>query len=213
MLRPVPSRPPGPVDPAEALAFVTASLPALDPTAHSAFSLVVLGGQPRSSVPELSADEISVALARARKELRRAAYPLPGSGWCERAERLVSDRLDDALEDSRLLDAHLSNCERCVEHERRVVQTQDALVASFSSASPQPVLPPSEPASPEPPPALKVIEEPVAAPPAVEPPAPAAPRVPRSASGLAWGVLAVLALLLTLAAIAVVIAGALGASL
>ena len=138
MLRPVPSRPPGPVDPAEALAFVTASLPALDPAAHSAFSLVVLSGEPRSSVPGLSADEVSVALAQARKALRRAAYPLPGSGWCERAERLVSDRLDDALEDFRLLDAHLSNCERCVEHERRVVQTQDALVASFVSTSAQP---------------------------------------------------------------------------
>jgi hypothetical protein len=211
MLRPVPSRPPGPVDPAEALAFVTASLPALDPPAHSAFSLVVLSGEPRSAVPGLSADEVSVALAEARKALRRAAYPLPGSGWCERAERLVSDRLDDALEDSRLLDAHLSNCERCVEHERRVVQTQDALVASFVSTSPG--LPSQPPPSPEPPPALKVIEEPVAAPPAVEPAAPVAPRTPRSASGLAWGALAVLTLLLTLAAIAVVIAGALGASL
>src|SRR5688500_17054968 len=102
MLRPVPSRPPGPVDPAEALAFVAASLPALDEAASSVFSLVVLGGEPRSSVPELPADEVSAALARARKAVRRAAYPLPGSGWCERAERLVSDRLDDALEDSRL---------------------------------------------------------------------------------------------------------------
>jgi len=28
------------------------------------------------------------------------------------------------LEDSRLLDAHLANCERCVEHERRLVQEE-----------------------------------------------------------------------------------------
>ena len=122
-----------------------------------------------------------------------AAYPLPGSGWCERAERLVSDRLDDCLEDSRLLDAHLANCERCVEHERRLVQAQDALVASFVSsaglAQPAP--------SPEPPPALKVAPEPVAAPPAPVAPEPAEPRAPLSASGLAWATLAVLAVLLT----------------
>ena len=211
MLRAVPSRPPGPVDPAEALAFVAASLPALDANAQSAFSLVVLAGEPRSSVPGLSSDEVSVALAHARKEVRRAACPLPGSGWCERAERLVSDRLDDCLDDSRLLDAHLGNCERCVEHERRLVAAQDALVASFVSSSPQPALPPSEPAALEPPPALKVIEEPVAVQPPVDPPAPVAPRVPLTASGLAWGALAVLAVLLTLAAIAVAIAGVAGA--
>ena len=124
----------------------------------------------------------------------------------------MSDRLDDVLEDSRLLDSHLANCERCVEHERRLVAAQDALVASFVSSSPQPALPSSESPSLEPPPALKVIEEPVAAPPAVAPPPPvASPRTPRSASGLAWGALAVLTLLLTLAAIAVAIAGFAGA--
>jgi hypothetical protein len=162
-------------------------------------------------VPELSPDEVSVALARARKEVRRAAHPLPGSGWCERAERLVSDRLDDALEDSRLLDAHLANCERCVEHERRLVTAQDALVASFVSSSGQPALPPSPSASPEPPPALKVAPEPVAPPPVAVEPAPVEPRAPRTASGLAWGALAFLAVLLTIAAIAVAVAGALGA--
>ena len=210
MLRPVPSRPPGPVDPAEALAHVAATLPALDAGARSAFSLVVLGGEPRSSVPELSPEEVSIALARARKEVRRAAYPLPGSGWCERAERLISDRLDDCLDDTRLLDAHLANCERCVEHERRLVQAQDALVASFVSSA-QPAFPPPEPASPEPPPALTVAPEPVAAPAAPVAPQPAEPRAPLSVSGLAWATLAVLAVLLTVAAIAVAVAGALGA--
>lgn len=209
MLRPVPSRPHGPVDPAEARAFAAASLPAVDEAAVSAFSLVVLAGLPRSAVPGLSPDEVSIALASARKEVRRAACPLPGSGWCERAERLISERLDDCLDDSRLLDVHLANCPRCVEHERRLVQAQDALVASFAAAQPAPASPPS--ATPPPPPALTVIEEPPpAAPPAAVEPKPATPR---SAAGLAWGVLAVLALLLTLVAVGAAVAGALGAGL
>ena len=210
MLRPVPSRPPGPVDPAEARAFVAASLPSVDEASISAFSLVALAGVPRSEVPGLSADEVSVALAEARKELRRAAWPLAGSGWCERAERLISDRLDDALDDTRLLDTHLANCERCVEHERRVVQAQDGFVASFVSSQPA-LSPPSAPSLE--PPALKVIAEPVAAqPPADEAKPAAAPREPRDISmgGLAWSALAVLAVLLTLAAIVVAVAGALG---
>jgi len=55
---------------------------------------------------------------------------LGGSGWCERAEGLISDRLDGVLADTdvRRLDVHLRNCGRCVEHERRLVQATDALV-------------------------------------------------------------------------------------
>ncbi len=192
MLRPVPSRPPGPVDPAEALTFVASALPAVDSEAKTAFSLVVLGGQDRSAVPELSPAEVSAALARARKAIRRAAVSLPGSGWCERAERLVSDRLDDCLDDTRLLDAHLSNCERCVEHERRLVMAQNALVESFVSAPPEPAV--SEP------PELTLVE----------PEAVAAQREPRSLAGVGWGALVVLAVLFTLAAIALAIAGAFG---
>ena len=204
MLRPVPSRPPGPVDPAEAHAFVAASLPSVDEAAVSAFSLVALAGLPRSEVPGLSSEEVALALTRARKEVRRASWPLVGSGWCERAERLISDRLDDALDDSRLLDAHLANCERCVEHERRVVQAQDALVAEFVTGQPGPS--PSPVSAPEPP-ALKVIQEPVAAQPDVDTPeSAAAPR-------LAWGVLVVLAVLLVVAGIVVALAGAFGAGL
>jgi Putative zinc-finger len=210
MLRPVPSRPPGPVDPAEARAFVAASLPSVDEASLSAFSSVVLCGLPRSEVPGLSSEEVSVALARARKEVRRATWPLPGSGWCQRAERLISDRLDDALGDNRLLDAHLANCERCVEHERRVVQAQDALVAGFVSAQPD-LSPP--PAAGFEPPALKVIEQPVAAHAPTPPPEPA--REPRDIAigGLGWGVLVVLAVLLVVAAIVAAMAGAFGVSL
>ena len=210
MLRPVPSHPPGPVDPAEALAFVATSLPSVDQASVSAFSLVVLGGFPRSEVPGLSAEQVSLALARARKEIRRAAWPLAGSGWCERAERLISDRLDDALDDSRLLEAHLANCERCVEHERRVVQAQDGLVAAFVAARPG-LAPPPAPVSE--PPALKVIEQPVAAPPPVDPPE--SPVDPRrfAVGGLAWGVLVVLTVLIVLAAIVIAMAGTFGTGL
>ena len=82
----------------------------------------------------LGIDEETLAesLARARKELRRTLAALPGSGWCERGERLISDRIDGALaaQDEARLDVHLRNCPRCVEHERRLVQATDALVTS-----------------------------------------------------------------------------------
>ena len=87
MLRPVPSRPPGPVDPAEAVRHVAAELPALDALAAAALALVDLAGQNRASVAserELSPEELGLALARARTALRRAMHPLPGSGWCAR---------------------------------------------------------------------------------------------------------------------------------
>ena len=61
-----------------------------------------------------------------------------GSGWCERAERLISDRIDGALaeRDAPRLEVHLRNCPRCVEHERRLVQATDALVASAHRGAP-----------------------------------------------------------------------------
>src|SRR3954452_23706407 len=98
-LRPVPSRPAGPVDPVDAARHVASSLPALDAPAATALSLVALVGRSRAETAEttgLDSEQLGAALARARKALRRSMFPLPGSGWCERAERLVSDRLDDA---------------------------------------------------------------------------------------------------------------------
>ena len=136
MLRPVPSHPPGPVDPAEAARHVTARLPALDAPAVAALSIVALVGGDRAQAGAqsgLAGEELAVALARGRKELRRALQPLPGSGWCERAERLLSDRLDDALDERghARLDVHMANCERCVDHERHLGQAQNALVAGY----------------------------------------------------------------------------------
>jgi hypothetical protein len=212
-LRPVPHRPAGPVDPAAALAHVEARLPDLDDAARQALALVELAGRTR---PQLHAEaaidpaELAEALARARKALRRAAFPLPGSGWCERAERLLSDELDGELADPgpRRLAAHLANCDRCVEHERRLWQAREDLVAEFEAArteaapetpGPAPVpgdepdteapeTPDPEPPAPQMPPAaltlvppagLRLVEAPVEAPVPAEPePAPQAPPLP-----------------------------------
>ena len=205
-LRPVPQRPASPVEPAEALAHVESVLPDLDAAAREALALAELVGRPR---PQLAAEtgradeEVAAALARARKTLRRAAFPLPGTGWCERAERLLSDELDGVLADPgpRRLAAHLANCDRCVEHERRLWQARDQLVAGFDEAraaavpAPQPVpavvdIPDPEPlelpdpqpepelpyAQPEP--ELRLVEAPAAELPTPVPGTPPPPAVP-----------------------------------
>jgi len=134
-LRPVPGQPAEPVTDAAAVTLVAAALPSLPEPDRTALALVALAGTPRGHVAlRLKRDEaeLSGALARARKELRRTVAALGGSGWCELAERMISDRLDGALADPDVqrLDVHLRNCPRCVEHERRLVQATDALVAS-----------------------------------------------------------------------------------
>jgi len=190
-LRPVPQRPSGPVDPARALAHVETTLPAVDDVARRALALVDLVGRTR---PEVCAEtgvagpELAEALARARKALRRAAFPLPGSGWCERAERLLSDELDGVLEEPgpRRLAAHLANCDRCVEHERRLWQVRDQLVLSFEqSRAPAPAPAPEVADEPDPEPAelpdpdLRLVEVP--APPAEPEPAAPEPAEPEPA--------------------------------
>jgi putative zinc finger protein len=150
-LRPVPGQPAEPVTDAAAVTLVAAALPALAEPDRTALALVALAGMPRGQVAlRLGREEaeLSEALTRARKELRRTVASLGGSGWCERSERMISDRIDGALADAdvRRLDVHLRNCPRCVEHERRLVQATDALVASatgvpygFPSSPAQPV--------------------------------------------------------------------------
>ena len=183
-LRPVPSHPPGPIPPAEAFRYVSRELPDLDGRAAGALAMVALVGLPRkeigtladpAEVAGLSGEALAEALARGRKALRRRLYPLPGSGWCERAERLISDRLDDALEDPgpRRLEVHLANCGRCVEHERRLAQSQESLVAGFveahSAAESEPdSAPPAgeaetevEAESPAVPPVLRAVDTPI----------------------------------------------------
>ena len=242
-LRPVPARPAGPVDPAAAIREVGAALPTLTPLEARAFALVALADRPRPQVAEvlgIEHQELGPLLAAARKELRQTITQLGGSGWCERAEGLISDRLDGAVpeRDARRLDVHLRNCPRCVEHERRLVQATDALLAGVAPLSPRPgpLVPPTElaPAEVEAPPtdlapvpedeALK--EDPPDAPasgPAAPPPSDqiaAAAEVlvtartrRQLAAAVTWNAMIAIALILTIASIAVIIAGILGARL
>jgi hypothetical protein len=196
-LRPVPVRPSGPVSDPAAAGHVASFLPGADERDGLALALVALAGHARVEVARrLGVDEpeLSAALARARKELRRTVRPLPGSGWCERAERLISDRLDGPLPDrdeSRLA-THLRNCPRCVEHERRLVQATDALVESLPT-TPSPRY-------------LAAAPDPIVLA-ATEPDTAEVERVAEPQSVVGWYVLIVVALLLAIAAITLVIAG------
>jgi hypothetical protein len=189
LLRPVPTRPSGPVPDPVAVSQVAAFLPDADERDRLALALVALAGHGRAEVARRLAveeAELSAALARARKELRRTVQPLPGSGWCERAERLISDRLDAPLgdHDEIRLSTHLRNCPRCVDHERRLVQATDALVAALPAA---------------PAPALAAVPEP----PELEPVS-VAEELP---SVVAWYALIAVCLLLAIASIVLVVAG------
>jgi hypothetical protein len=140
-LRPVPLRPVGPVDPAEALAHVLGALPDLSEDAARALSLIEIAGRTRDKAVEemqVSADVLAELLYGARKALRRSMFPLSASGWCERAERLLSDRIDGSLlpPGPARLDVHLRNCERCVDHERRLSQAREKLVREFIDSHP-----------------------------------------------------------------------------
>ncbi len=205
-LRPLPSRPSRPADPDLARRYVAARLPALDAPAATALALVELARVDRDQAARelgLSPEQMGATLARARKELRRSRHALAGSGWCEKAERLISDRLDGDLATfpAKRLDAHLRNCPRCVEHELRLTQAIDELAEGMPAPAkpaaavrlvlpPAQALPPgrppeeleeepapSEPAGPsEPDPAPEPALRPVPAP--VAPPSPAAPEPP-----------------------------------
>jgi Putative zinc-finger len=239
-LRPVPARPAGPVDPAAAIREVGAALPALTPVETRAFALVALADRPRPQVAELlgiEPQEIGVLLAAARKELRQTITPLPGSGWCERAEGLISDRLDGAVpeREARRLDVHLRNCPRCVEHERRLVQATDALLAGVAPLAPRPgpapaptELSPAELAPVAEDAALKEAPDAAAtapgSPASIDPPSPdqiaAAAEVlvtartrRQLAAAVTWNAMIAIALILTIASIAAIIAGILGAQL
>jgi predicted DNA-binding protein (UPF0251 family) len=147
-LRSLPAAPPRSIEPAEALAHVAARLPELDAQACEALSLVMLAGRSRSEAAARLAVEppgLADLLTRARKALRRTLEPLPADGWCERAERLISDRLDGELtaRGGARLDAHLRSCERCVIHERRLIQAHDELVHALAG-KPPPAAPPPE---------------------------------------------------------------------
>src|SRR3954447_18794096 len=159
-LRPVPLRPVGPVDPAEALAHVLGALPDLSEDAARALSLIEIAGRTRDNAiaeMEVSATLLADLLYQARKSLRRSMFPLSASGWCERAERLLSDRIDGVLvpPGPARLDVHLRKCERCVDHERKLSQAREKLVREFIEA--HPYMPGAGPAD-RPAAALRVVE-------------------------------------------------------
>ena len=207
-LRAVPARPAGPVDAAAAARALGQALPALASREADALALVAVSGRSRAEAATelgIAAGELAEALASGRKALRRSLQPLPASGWCERAERLVSDRLDGELDErgAARLDVHLRNCPRCVEHERRLVQATDALLTQ--AAEPASPARPSAPASPP-------VELTVVGP--AQPLKPAAPgeMQGRAARGAGWALLIVAAMILALASLALIVAGVLGTS-
>jgi hypothetical protein len=250
-LRPVPARPAGPVDPAAAIREVVAALPALAPVEARALALVALADRPRPQVAGvlgIEEHELGALLAAARKELRQTITPLSGSGWCERAEGLISDRLDGVMleRDVRRLDVHLRNCPRCVEHERRLVQATDALLAGVAPMAPRPgaeaaptaLVPVGDDArvgddahvGDDVVPEVERAPEEETAPAAAAAPVPAAPpasdqiaaaaealvttRTRRQlAAAITWNAMVVIALILTIASIALIVAGILGAHL
>jgi Putative zinc-finger/Sigma-70, region 4 len=140
-LRPVPASPAVPVEPALALRHLGELLPLLSPGERDALAFVALAGRSRADAAAelgIAPGELARRLASARKALRQTLERLPGDGLCERAERLISDRLDDVLDTrgATLLDAHLRSCERCVTHERRLGQAHDRLVAGLAPPAP-----------------------------------------------------------------------------
>jgi hypothetical protein len=145
---------------------VLAALPDLSEDAARALSLIEIGGRTRDRAVEemeASTDALADLLYLARKALRRSIFPLSASGWCERAERLLSDRIDGVLvpPGPARLDVHLRNCERCVDHERRLSQAREKLVRDFIAAHPHTADagPAERPAA-----ALRVVEPAVVAP-------------------------------------------------
>ena len=117
------------------------ALPDLSEDGARALSLIEIAGRTRDKAleeMEVSADVLAELLYQARKALRRSVFPLSASGWCERAERLLSDRIDGVLvpPGPARLDVHLRNCERCVDHERRLWQARERLVRDFIDLHP-----------------------------------------------------------------------------
>src|SRR5204862_1488826 len=139
------------------------ALPELDAVPRRALALAVLAEVPRAGIASeigLAGTELSAALARARKALRRTRAELGSGGRCERAERALSDRLDGAPTalDERFLDSHLARCTRCRTHEEQLSAALEELRAQFTA--PEPVAPTPEPPAetPEPPRArLRVV--------------------------------------------------------
>lgn len=199
-------------------------LPAIERRVLALLDLADAGRAAAAADTGLDDTALRFAAKRARKALRRTGAPLAAGARCERAELMLSDRLDAPLRhtDRRWLDIHLARCPRCAEHETLLAAAREDLRATFLAE------PPALPPAPEPdalPPAkdrLRLVPEPVGGetrptdvfdgPPPAEPPrpertpAPPAPVPPlpdtAARTETAKRALRALALLLVLAGIA-----------
>jgi putative zinc finger protein len=207
---------------------VFAALPDLDAVPRRGLALTV-AGVPRAGVASdlgLAGAELLEVLATARKSLRRTRTELPSGGRCERAERVLSDRLDGATSpmDERFFEAHLRRCARCRTHATELDAALETLRTELAAPpkpvgarlrvvpplpqlprAPEPVAhvdvpPPFAPAHPAPPSPTVVEEAPVATS-AAPTPAPA-PHPSRIRAALPIAVAALIAIGLIAAAIA-----------
>ena len=170
-------------DRAERHVFET--VPELPATERRVLALLELAGADRAAVAAdtgLAAGELRPAAARARKALRRTRAPLGSGARCERAEQLISERLDGvALQrpERKWLEVHLARCPRCIEHAAALDEARAALRASFAEAPRAAERPAPPPANPIPDRAkLRVVPAPPALPPAAEPPPALEPPAP-----------------------------------
>lgn len=147
---------------------VFARLPDLPAVERRVLALLELADGDRAAAgADTGLDDTALRFAakRARKALRRESAPLSAGARCERAELLISDRLDAPLprDDRRWLEVHLGRCPRCAEHQRLLAAAREELLASFTAQPPALEAPP-EPrghlrAVPDPPPPGDTTDE------------------------------------------------------
>jgi hypothetical protein len=128
-------------------------LPELEAIDRRTLALVELCGLERKATArDLGIEEgaVAEALAAARKALRRTRGELASGARCERAELLLSSAGLDRFE-RKWLEIHMARCSRCIAHEALLAEASAELHATFEA-------------------------EPVALPPAPEPPVLPEPR-------------------------------------
>jgi hypothetical protein len=116
-------------------------LPELPAVERRVLALVELAGIDRADAGRelgIEGEALAVALAAARKALRRTRAALAAGARCEQGERLLSDRLDVGLDrpDRKWLEIHLARCPRCIEHEQLLGEARVELRAAFEAAPP-----------------------------------------------------------------------------
>lgn len=141
---------------------VFASLPELPAVERRVLALLELTDAGRAAAAaDTGLDDTALRFAakRARKALRRGSAPLSAGARCERAELLVSDRLDAPLarQERKWLEIHQARCPRCTEHATLLATAREDLRASFT-AEPPPA--PAPPPAPKPQAKLRVVPEP-----------------------------------------------------